>query len=161
MSSRTLFQTEEVALASYIAFEKRHHDRDFVFISQVVGAAFLSSGVCSSATTPLRFAMTSPPSGCQRTFTFELSNMLGTQEKRPAEVELCRPFVGGCFLEVERAVELQRAHVRAAGQTGDQADRRALNVGIRKPEIGVVKGVSCFRLERKVEPFCDLKGLRE
>jgi hypothetical protein len=68
MSSRTLFQTEEVALASYIAFEKRHHDRDFVFISQVVGAAFLSSGVCSSATTPLRFAMTSPPSGCQKDF---------------------------------------------------------------------------------------------
>ena len=31
------------------------------------------------ATTPLRFAITSPPSGCEKNFTFELSNLLGKQ----------------------------------------------------------------------------------
>src|SRR5207248_11340884 len=36
----------------------------------------------SVAGTPLRFAMTSPPSGCKGTFTPELSNILGTPKKK-------------------------------------------------------------------------------
>jgi hypothetical protein len=44
---------------------------------------FLSIGsrFCSAllAATPLRFAITSPPSGCEETCTSRLLNMLGTQ----------------------------------------------------------------------------------
>jgi len=75
-------------------------DMDFVVSCQLVRHRmpqirflYIASCVCStllsdpaSRTTPLRFAMTSPPSGCQRTFTFELSNMLGTQQKGPEQL---------------------------------------------------------------------------
>jgi len=72
-------------------------DMDFVVVGQLVRHCMPHIRFCTSArsllhaslrprlaTTPLRFAITSPPSGCEKGFNFELSNMLGTTTKSPA-----------------------------------------------------------------------------
>jgi hypothetical protein len=68
------------AVTSSLTRHRRAHIR-FLFIAPIFAPRFFQAPPGGECESPLRFAVTSPPSGCEEDFILKVSDMLGTQEK--------------------------------------------------------------------------------
>ena len=90
---------------------------------------FFQARLAASVISRLRFTMTSPPSGCQSTFTLKLSHMLGTQQSGSRDIRVTQivPHDPECMVQklrkcLCRGLSSVRTSAKAACQHAPRAN---------------------------------------